>query len=237
MSTADSTPKSPSQTDGRLPNGSVAGIVIGVAVAVALVTFLITFFVVRQKQMSPSARLHKEPKSHSRRSGGGGVGSRYGLTRHQNQGSQNSEPAPLDALKDLTSYEVHLPQSADDNTLKKRTATVLDQIELHVENFYRKSAVDSVNLTETAIERFDALDTGHLSASLASLVPRAKNILPLIKHTLAHMATSAISTSIQPKWSLLPNDLALIPRAVAISDGRDKSRQGGSEASYTCSEN
>ena len=227
LSTSPSTtPKSTSQADNRLPNGSVAGIVIGVTVAVAVLIFLITFFIVRQKWVSP-ARLHKDPKPHSRRFG---TGLRNALMRHHTQDLQSGSPVGLNVLRDSKSYEVHLPQPADDNTLKKRTATFFDRIELHVENFYRKNAVDNIKLSEAAVGQFNEIDTGQLSASLATLVPRAKNILPIAKHILAYMATSAISTSAQPRWSLLPNDLVLIPRTIATSDAPDKSREGESES-------
>ncbi len=108
-------------------------------------------------------------------------------------------------------YENYLPQSADDKTVQQRVKAILDQFELHIENFYRTSSSSTLKPDNAELAVFHS---PYLPASLASLLPRSKNKLNIMKHALAQSVTSSISPSANPARSLLPSEYALLPNTV-----------------------
>ncbi|KAL2037110.1 hypothetical protein N7G274_010106 [Stereocaulon virgatum] len=188
-------------SDNRLANGTVAGIVIGIALGLALVTFLATFMCMRRR--SGSATKGK---------GGAldtdGVGQRY-------QDSESKGPSVTETPSGLASFDSFLPQSADDKTVHTHVKTMLDQIELHVENFYQNASSSSTRLADAELAIFNS---PYLPNSLATLLPQTNNQVPLIKHALAYIATSCISTNASPDWSLLPKDFVLLPSTIRAAN-------------------
>ena len=108
-------------------------------------------------------------------------------------------------------YENHLPQSADDKTIQQKAKATLDQIELHVENFYRNSSSAALRPDNAELVVFDS---PYLPTSLATLLPRSKNKVNIIKHALAQSVTSSISPSANPALSLLPPEFGLLPNTI-----------------------
>ena len=175
------------------------------------------------------------PRSHSRSHGG------FSLDlRSQGRRLKKNESSIPPDRQDSTAYEIHLPQSADDKTIMRRTETILDQIDDYIENYYRKSPSSVVELSDVGIANLEKLDTGLLPRKLPSIASEAKNMKPIAKHTLAHVITSSISTTIRSPWPLLPSDFVLIPRAVESTETDARHRRGkrltSSHASqYICS--
>ena len=174
----------------RLSNGAVAGIVIGAALGLALITFLATFIIMRRQRYS-----RKKKRSRS-----AGDSNGFGLDPPRHQGTSDASGT----------YGNHLPQSADDTTIQQKVRSTLDQIELHVENFYHNSSStsrpDNVELAK--------FDSPYLSASLDSLLPRSRNNVNIIKHALAQSVTASISTSVRSTRSLLPTEFTLLPNTI-----------------------
>ena len=197
---AAAAPKTPHvYPSSRLANGTVAGIVVGAAIGLALITFLITFLIMQ-------ARLKRQSKRDRRLSG---TGAR----------SSQREKAPIENGVTAT-YESHLPQSADDGTVKTKAKTTLDQLELYVENFY----LDRSAGTESSDKELATLETPHLSSthSLGGLMKESKARIPIIKHVLAYIVTSSISPKGKVGTHLLPSEFTNLPQTLAISNARSR---------------
>lgn len=174
----------------RLSNGAVAGVVIAVALGLALLTFVATFF-----------------------------------TMHRNRGSQKAEQTPLYEKPDqmdadrkgplLTarsrgsdSMMIHLPQSADDATLQRNVAGMLEQIGLHIENFYQNTPTSRTEVEESDLE---LIDSSSLPAPLAVMLPQCTKAHPLLKHTLSNLVMTSISFTGSPTQSILPAEFVFLP--------------------------
>lgn len=203
--TSSSDPASPqkSSTPNRLSNGEVAGIVVAVAVGIALLTFLGTFLLMRRRQLSKEKRRYPSPKD-------SGV-LELSTPRQQDHTPVSKKPFMTEASSGPGSYENYLPQSADDRTVQQKVKATLDQIELHLENFYRNSPSSAPRPDNAELALFDS---PYLPASLVSLLPRSKNRINIMKHALAQSVTSSISPSASPARSLLPSEYALLPNTV-----------------------
>ena len=220
-STFTSSSKPTKQTNGgnpvpsysnRLPNGTVAGIVIGVALGLALITFLATLLVLRRRGGSRGSRQRSDID-----------GGPSGAARHQNLSSEPKRPFVTQTSSGSNSIDGFLPQSADDKTVQNDVKTVLDQIELHVENFYQNTQASGSRLADAELAMFDS---PYLPSSLASLLPQTNNSIPLIKHALAHFITACITTPSGTNWSLLPKDFVLLPNAVRAGGSTRSTKQG-----------
>lgn len=108
-------------------------------------------------------------------------------------------------------YEKYVSQSADDDTIKQKAKSTLDQIELHIENFYRNSSSSTVWPDDAELAVYNS---PFLPAALASLLPRSKNRVNIMKHALAQSVSSSISPSASSAQSLLPAEYALLPNTV-----------------------
>ena len=181
-------------SNNRLSNGAVAGIVVGVALGLALLTFLATFVIMRRQQRSRSRRSYRP----ARDSG----------TYEMGSTTTRKKPILTEANGASATYEDYLPQSADDKTVQQRTQSTLDQIELHVENFYRHSSSSALRHDNAELTKFDS---PYLPASLATLLPRSNNRSNIMKHALAQSVTSSISPSAGPARSFLPTEYTLLP--------------------------
>ena len=214
---ASSSPGQPSSTgssahqDHRLSNGAVAGIVIGVALGLALLTFLATFFVMRRQRLSKGNRRPK----------GGKV--ELNKTLRQDPTTASATTSTTAAPNASGTYESYLPQSADDGTIQQKFKATLDQIELHVENFYRNSSSSSSRLDSADLAVFDS---PYLPASLARLLPHAKNRVNIIKHALTQSATSSISPGAGPTRSFLPTEYTLLPSTIVSASSSVPAKAG-----------
>ena len=189
-----------------LSNGTVAGIVIGVALGLSLVTFILTFFFFLRRK-NHSERLHTNGKISKSKSSAPGPEPPF-------QSTKQIELPPLKLGSNGTAYESDLPQAADDATIKARTKTFLDQLDLHVDNFYRNRATSELGMDKAAIEAFE---TNDLKNPLHHLVKNSKNALPLIKRALNRSACRSISLDGPSDSSLLPTEFQVLPRTLASS--------------------
>ena len=209
------TPKPTSSPDQRLSNGTVAGIVIAVAIGLALLTFLITFFIMRHKQSSQRKRLQKGSQEHTPLE--------TGSMRKQNKPSNPKEPLVAEIAVSSRPYESYLPQSADDNTVKNKVRTLLDQIEDHIDSFYSNARDSEITFEEAGVNTFDS---AQFSDSLFNVLPRTRKAISILKHALSFAVTSAISTNSQSRWPLLPDEFVLLPRAIISSKENESLKPG-----------
>ena len=193
----------PASSDHRLTNGTVAGVVIAAAVGFALVTSLATFFITRRRKGSEGKDRHTKFEESS--------ASESKCVRQQEQASKPKVPFVIPTAPASAAFENYIPQPADDASVKHNVNTIMDQIELHVENFYQNSSATPSTRNNAELALFDS---PYLAASLASLLPRSKNKIHLVKHALAQHIISSISPTSSSAQSLLPQDFVLLPDAV-----------------------
>ena len=215
-SSATSSAHTPSSTPShRLSNGAVAGIAVGAALGLALLTFLATFLIMRRKQHAKGKRQYTSSKDHG--------GFELNTPRQQNSATVAKQPFTPEAPAASGTYENYLPQSADDRTVQQRAKATLDQIELHVENFYRNSSSSAARPDNAELAAFDS---PYLPAALASLLPRSKNRVNIIKHALAQCIVPSISPTAIPARSLLPTEYALLPHTVTSARSNISNKAG-----------
>jgi hypothetical protein len=173
--------------------GVVAGAAVGAAVGAAILTFLITFMFFRKK----NEKYRRQEKD---RSGNGGLSTYTEKALPKDPGGDAALAAPA--------WQKHIPQSADDKTIRSAVKTLFDQVELHVENFYRDSTVQMTDDLQTGLLR---VDSPHLPESIVALLPRARSQTALIKHCLLSYIVASISIDDNSIQSLLPADYATLP--------------------------
>ena len=193
----------PTLSNHRLTNGIVAGIVIAVAIGFAVVASLTTLFITRRRKDSEGRVRHTQSEKSSASE------PQSGKQQEQDSGPKVPFKTPISSAPAV--FEKHIPQSADDATVKHNVNTIMDQIELHVENFYQNSPASSSTNYKTELGLFDS---PYLVASLASLLPKSKNKTNLVKHALAQHVISSISPTSDYAKSLLPPEFVLLPNTI-----------------------
>ncbi len=204
---ASTTPTS--APDHRLASGTVVGIAVAVGLGLALITFIATFLVMRRRSSSRRGNSQRGSKEKA------GIE----LTS-ANRHSSLSDPKAVIVTKAPRSSDTldsYLPQSADDRTVQNRVKTLLDQVELHVEIFYR----DDPGLTSVRQHTDMAIfNSPNLPSSLTALLSKSRHATFLIKHALAQFITSSISLRSRSGSRLLPEEFTLVPTAIkSIRDG------------------
>lgn len=193
--------------DHHLSDGAVAGVVIGAAVALALITFLVTFLFMRSRQHNQGSKR--------RRSGANGRGTmELGTLREHGKSPEPKRPLVTEQTvmsRGPGTWESYLPQSADDKAVKNNVSTLLEQIELHVENFYHNSTVSIGKDAHVELSKFDS---PYLPAPLLTLFPQSRSRSPLITHCLTRFIVSSISPTANPERSFLPLDFVVLPNTI-----------------------
>lgn len=190
-----------------ISGGAVAGAVIGTAVGIALLTFVLTFWLARRGVKKRGLQRQWRRRSSDfgdgqlKRSGTGALGGRR-----------------------RSGWLEHLPQSLDDQTVRRRVRAVLDQAAVHVENnFSDVQGGRRGGDTETQVEveeREDALaafQTPHLPEPLPALLNQSRRPSLLIQHALAYCLLVASHNL------LLPPILTELPRVVDQRPDRPRS--------------
>ena len=196
----------PSITGHSLSNNTVAGIVVGAAVGLALITFLLTFVFMRRNQRSRSRRRHHRPLD--------------GVLVPRKSRNRRIVPKQFGAS---SLFENYLPHSAEDNTVKQRARTILEQIGFHVETFYQSSY--DVN-TRNLDDQLAMFDSPYLPTPLATLLNQSKDKLPLIMHSLAYFVTLSISPINGTEQSLLPIEFVMLPSSVGCVESNVSANAG-----------
>ena len=174
-----------------LSNGTVAGIVVGSSFGLAWITFFVTFFCIRRKRRSRSRRRRQRPSN--------GVPTLRKI---------KDRPIAAQTSGNPSLFENYLPQSADDNTVKTRARTTLEQIEFHVETFYQNLPDFSTSNSENQLAAFDS---PYITAPLVTLLSQSEDTMPLILHSLAYFVTASISPINGAAHSLLPIEFITLP--------------------------
>lgn len=120
-------------------------------------------------------------------------------------------------------WEHCLPQPLDDRTVQGSVKTLLDQAQLHVENFYTNA---DVKITQGVAANLARVQTPHLTESVASVIESSRSPLPVLKHCLIHMITQSMSIDTKSDNSLLPPEYAALVGNCSIPSATDPSAVG-----------
>lgn len=212
LATAPSTASQSSASSSSSPTrgistGAIAGAVVAAAIGGALLAFLLTFLLMRSRSRKPNKNV-REVK--------------------QRGNSKSPDYAVEEVSADITpvkdQWEKHLPQSADDNTLRLNVKTLLHQIELHVETFYTTPA-SPIKISEDMKSQLMKIDSQHLPLSIVPMLSQVQDQTLLIKHCLAQMILSNITGEGANPESFLPPDFICLPQAMQM-ERRKSSKLG-----------
>lgn len=108
-------------------------------------------------------------------------------------------------VKELATIPAH---AADDNTIRAKARTLMDQAELFVENFYLDTASPR---SQPNAEAVSAFNSPYLPSDLEHMLMRSRQASHVIKHVLAYSTFHRITTSARTEATLLPPEYALAP--------------------------
>lgn len=166
---------------GGISAGATAGAAIGAAIGGAALAFLAALFLFRK-----------------RRNRYGGDGPRGAALMTSEKSSPNHP------------WEAFLPQSADDGTVRRSVEMLYSQIDQHVENYYRGTAMGT-GMSGESQAALRAVDSGLLPGTVEEIMERTQTPLPVIKHCFAFVILSRLAPSSRPEQSLLPAEMARMP--------------------------
>ena len=118
-----------------------------------------------------------------------------------------------------------LPQSADDATIQRSVEATIEQVGLHIENFYKNTPSSRADAEESELKSFDST---FLPAPLAVMLAQSSKATPVLKHTLSHLVTTSISPTGKPAQSLLPAEFVLLPGKTKSSKSSTSKKPGES---------
>lgn len=165
------------------------------------------------------------------------------FNRRRNQNSkrfgfgQNSLESPRHTSNRLShepretfaAWQRLIPQAIDDEAMSNVTKSLLDQVSLHVDNFYARK---TVQIPDSKLEHFAKIDTNLLPGPLAELMTDLDMQLPAIEHCVAFILTTKLMPGSDASESLLPPHLAILPRQLAPNSSDEKEVLG--EYPLTC---
>ena len=99
--------------------------------------------------------------------------------------------------------------------MRTKAQTLLDQIDLHIENFYQDL---STTQDRFSLRELNLFNSPHLPSTLENQLSRTQYAKTVIKHALAQFIVAAISPSGNPERSLLPDDFLFVSKAVKPTD-------------------
>jgi hypothetical protein len=180
----------------KFSSGDLAGAAVGCLIGGAIIAGLLVWLFMSSR--------HKKRRSR------GGFAEHRPNSRNVNQ-EKSLPTAPLLGGRAAGGWEQHLPQSESDSTMRTSVKALFDQIELHVENFYRNAAVPISPELQTDLMK---VHSSYLPDSVVSLLSQTKTQTQLIKHCLAYLIVSRIAADSDAPASFLPADFVALPRAM-----------------------
>ncbi|ORY12348.1 hypothetical protein BCR34DRAFT_304179 [Clohesyomyces aquaticus] len=234
---ATQTPTSPTlqsanasgKSDG-VSKGAVAGIAIGTAIIGAAIAFLVAFLLFKRRRRSrphTGSGYESNPELMSL--------AKAGQMSHVREMSQTHLPTPIIAAAaipprqdvDLTSPDTPdflagvLPPPADDQTVREKVASLFDQIQLHVENFYRDVHASITPSMETGLSRF-----GNGGEGVAEMLQNSSRPTVVLKHALMGYVLGITSPAGGTDVALFPKDVT------GIRDGEQFKGDSDLSAAY-----
>lgn len=191
-------PASTSTSKGSSDTGAIVGAAVGCLIGGALLAFLAAWFFFKRRNKRD--QLNRQSSSY----------------RGRDHRSPARKPVPTVAAAGIhekssstsgdsgSSWQAYLPQSVDDQTIRRDIKTLFDQIDLHVDNYYTKANVRIDSGTSRALSEYN---DENLPDTIEALMANPQTSLPTIKHCIARMLVTRMSPG-NDRASLLPEYLA-----------------------------
>ena len=136
-------------------------------------------------------------------------GADVGSARDSHQRQRPSEkPVAVVGVAKTGTWEQHLDQAESDPSITRTVKTLFEQIELHVENYYRDA---QVNLTPETEQELMEVDSPNLPDAIKGLMPQTRMPTLLIKHCIANSIIDHITPGSGAADSFLPADYTALP--------------------------
>jgi hypothetical protein len=172
---------------GSSGSGTIAGGVVGGFFAGVVIGVMLLWLLGRRRRQthatSRSTRPDELMSSHA----------------SENKGMQN-----IATPMTVTGWQKHLPQEKDDGTIARTVKTVFEQVQVHVEGFYKKRPVNMNSEAVAAIERISSVD-------LAKKLSKAPNGVLMLEAILIRWIVHRISLRSIAAESFLPVECTKIP--------------------------
>jgi hypothetical protein len=115
---------------------------------------------------------------------------------------------------ELGDWTKHLPQPTDDVSIGMAIKSVLQQVELHIDNFYSNTESTWESISGDALTELVKMDTGLIRPSLSALMIGNRPKTTLLKHLLAHLILSNITIEGSTPGSFLPRDICTLYKSM-----------------------
>lgn len=204
--TADSTGSQTSNSNGQFNSGTLAGAIVGSLLGGFILAFLAAFLFFRRRKRQTGDNGAWAPEKSAPAKSVDGVSS-YVAAPLPAKSLPPTALAGAAAGFDLASY---IPQPAEDSAVCMRVQVLLDQVGLHIDNYYSRTT-SNPPLTSDTVSRIGGYDSSNLPASVATMLANPKAQRPVLIHVLAHSALQAIQPGSQG-LSLLPVCYRLAPQ-------------------------
>jgi hypothetical protein len=180
--------------------GIVAGAAVGSAVGAAILAAFLTYLLMRRR----SAKGHGTENT---------LCSPVDPPRYPLEKGRFSEHA-TELRSEFGDWTKHLPQPTDDVSIGMAIKSVLQQVELHVDNFYSNTESTWESIPEGALTELVKMDTGLIRPSLSALMMGNRPKTTLLKHLLAHLILSNITIEGSTPGSFLPRDICTLYKSM-----------------------
>ncbi|BCS21559.1 uncharacterized protein APUU_21991S [Aspergillus puulaauensis] len=195
-STAETPDRQSSQPSGGISDGALAGAIVGSIVGTALVTLLLAFLFFRRRQSKPAKEVDD----------GAYAGA---AARHRKSKSGSAFP-----LADI----IPQPEPADDDTVRRRILTLVDQAGLHIDNYYVPGSMPA-HLSAEQSARLAVYSSTELPAPIETLLAQREVRRQTLKYALVRTILRAIIPGGNGTGELLPRAFADMP----VVEGRSGS--------------
>lgn len=180
--TPDSSPSA--KTSSRVGASALAGGVVGAFLVGAALALIVGWLVLR-----PVRRSNREHTA---------VYSRSASSEDPSQcGVENVDSSGPSKTMGVTAWEKHLPQEKDDKTIQQAAKTVFQQVEIHVESYFRSKPGALLERSIKSLEEVSRDD-------VPQLLSNSKKAGPIFESILVRWIIHRISLRSTPEESLLP---------------------------------
>jgi hypothetical protein len=180
--------------------GVVAGAAVGSAVGAAILAAFLTYLLMRRR----STKGHGTENT---------LCSPVDTSRYPLEKGRFSEHT-TELGSEFGDWTKHLPQPTDDVSIGMAIKSVLQQVELHVDNFYSNTESTWESIPEGALTELVKMDTGLIRPSLSALMMGNRPKTTLLKHLLAHLILSNITIEGSTPGSFLPRDICALYKSM-----------------------
>lgn len=189
-STTETPNRQSSQSSGGISDGALAGAIVGSVVGTALVTLLLAFLFFRRRRSKPAKEVDD----------GAFAGA---ATRHRKSKSKSGSAFPLADI-------IPQPEPADDDTVRRRILTLVDQAGLHIDNYYVPGSTPA-HLSSEQSARLAVYNSTDVPAPIEALLAQREIRRQTLKYALVRTILRAIIPGGNGTGELLPRAFADMP--------------------------